>query len=131
MAFVLADIDHFKEINDRLGHEAGDKALVAVAALLRERLRASDFAVRWGGEEFLLVLHGCNLDEANRIAEALRVELAGMSVTLATKPLNLTASFGVSPYDVSSGVEAAIRAADACLYEAKAGGRNRVVSAGR
>ena len=128
VAFVLADIDHFKEINDRLGHEAGDKALVAVAALLQERLRASDFAVRWGGEEFLLVLHGCKLDEANRIAETLRVELAGLTVTLDTKTLKLTASFGVSAYDASNGVEAALRAADACLYEAKAGGRNRVVS---
>jgi diguanylate cyclase len=122
---ALLDIDHFKRINDTLGHIKGDEVLVQVAALLRAELRATDQLGRWGGEEFLLVLPQINLPEALAALERSRrtveshVSVAGQSVTL---------SCGVTPYLPGDTATSIFQRADEALYEAKKRGRNQVVS---
>jgi diguanylate cyclase (GGDEF)-like protein len=130
ISVLLADIDHFKRINDHHGHLAGDAVLAAVAGTLQAGLRASDIAVRWGGEEFLLVLSDCDLDEAGRIAEKLRQAVADRPIAVqAAGPLSTSISIGVSQFADAETPEQAIERADAALYAAKAGGRNRVALA--
>jgi diguanylate cyclase (GGDEF)-like protein len=126
VAVLLADIDRFKEINDRHGHLAGDAVLEAVAQVLQRRLRASDLAVRWGGEEFLLLLKGCELDEARRIAEDLRQAVAASPVAAGKLAIPVTISIGVSQFDGTESMDRLIGRADDALYAAKQGGRNRV-----
>lgn len=126
VAVLLADIDRFKEINDRHGHLAGDAVLEAVAQVLQRRLRASDLAVRWGGEEFLLLLKGCELDEARRIAEDLRQAVAASPVAAGKLAIPVTISIGVSQFDGRESMDRLIGRADEALYAAKHGGRNRV-----
>lgn len=126
VAVLLADIDRFKEINDRHGHLAGDAVLEAVAQVLQRRLRASDLAVRWGGEEFLLLLKGCELDEARRIAEDLRQAVAASPVATGKLAIPVTISIGVSQFDGKESMDRLIGRADDALYAAKQGGRNRV-----
>jgi len=126
VAVLLADIDRFKEINDRHGHLAGDAVLEAVAQVLQRRLRASDLAVRWGGEEFLLLLKGCELDEARRIAEDLRQAVAASPVATGKLAIPVTISIGVSQFDGKESMDRLIGRADEALYAAKQGGRNRV-----
>ncbi len=113
-------------MNDRFGHLVGDHVLQSVAALLHDGLRHSDIAVRWGGEEFLLLLRGCDQAEAERIADSLRkkVEQARFSHEGAYIPVTL--SVGVSEYHGQEALEQTIRRADVALYEAKRSGRNRV-----
>ena len=125
-AILLADIDNFKDINDRHGHAAGDHILHGVAQLLQGGLRESDVAVRWGGEEFLLVLRGCDLAEARRIADKLREAVAQKSFMVAGQALGTTVSIGVAEYDGAETPEQWINRADRGLYAAKHGGRNRV-----
>jgi diguanylate cyclase (GGDEF)-like protein len=132
IAMLLADIDNFKEINDRHGHQTGDKVLSSVAAMLLHDQRQSDIAVRWGGEEFLLVLRGCDLAEAARIAENLRQKIAATPIAVNGRQTNVTVSIGVSEYDESELPDQTVDRADAALYEAKKAGRNRVeVAAGQ
>lgn len=123
VSMLLVDIDHFKPINDRHGHLVGDTVLAAVARVLQDGLRASDLAVRWGGEEFLLVLKGCDLGEAQRIAENLRAAVAAIE-----QPVPVTVSIGVARFDGSESPEQTVNRADAALYRAKHAGRNRVES---
>jgi len=123
---LLIDVDHFKEINDRYGHLIGDQVLAGVCGRLRAGLRETDLAVRWGGEEFLIVLQGCALDEALRIAEQLR-SVVEQTRHCADRPeLAVTISIGVSEYRAGESFEQTIGRADAALYQAKAGGRNVV-----
>jgi diguanylate cyclase (GGDEF)-like protein len=131
IAMLLADVDHFKEINDRHGHLAGDKVLSEVAAMLLLGQRESDIAVRWGGEEFLLVLRGCDQAEAGRIAENLRERIAATPIEVNGRQIAVTISIGVSEYDPAEGPEQTVNRADAALYEAKKTGRNRVEVAPR
>lgn len=126
LSVLLADVDHFKEINDRHGHLAGDAALSAVADTLRGGLRASDIAVRWGGEEFLLMLRGCDLSEAEWIAEKLRAAVE--QAPLGERGLRTTISIGIAEYDGKEAPDQWINRADAALYRAKDAGRNRVVA---
>jgi diguanylate cyclase (GGDEF)-like protein len=126
LSLLLLDIDHFKAINDQHGHQAGDAVLVAIAALLQRGLRASDLAVRWGGEEFLLVLRGCDLGEALRIADNLRRAVMAAPMPAAGAVIAVTASIGACEFDGIESPDQAINRADAALYRAKSGGRNRV-----
>jgi len=126
IAMLLADIDHFKDINDRHGHMAGDQVLKYLAGQLLGSLRQSDIAVRWGGEEFLLVMKGCDLAEGQRIAEALRQKVAGSPVEMNGLTIPLTISIGVSQFDGSEAPDQTVNRADAALYAAKSAGRNRV-----
>lgn len=129
ISMLLADIDHFKEVNDRHGHQAGDAVLEEVARVLQNRLRASDMAVRWGGEEFLMVLKGCDLAEARRIAEDLREAVAQATVDAGRAHLSVTISLGVSQFDGNETIDSLVGRTDDALYAAKNGGRNRVVAA--
>ena len=127
IAILLADVDHFKRINDQRGHQAGDQVLRQMAAALRAGLRESDIAVRWGGEEFLVVLRGCDLAEAQRIAEKLRQTVEDTKFGIDGGDARMSLSIGVSRYDSAEPPEQAIARADAALYAAKGAGRNRVV----
>jgi diguanylate cyclase (GGDEF)-like protein len=128
LSAVALDLDHFKALNDRHGHQAGDEALAAVGAALRGALRESDFVGRWGGEEFLVLLPDTELDGAATVAGKLRELIAGL--TIPAVPGGVTASLGVAsiPADAATGDEL-VRAADRALYGAKAAGRDRVGTA--
>jgi two-component system cell cycle response regulator len=131
LAVVMSDVDHFKQVNDRFGHPAGDRVLRMVAQILQRRLRATDFAGRYGGEEFLIIL-GSSQDGASLLAERWRVEIEEAPLDVATgSPIAVTMSFGVASIteDMDDPGDL-IEAADAALYGAKAAGRNQVVVAG-
>jgi diguanylate cyclase (GGDEF)-like protein len=124
VAIMLADIDHFKAINDRYGHVQGDEVLAAFAALLRKNVRDTDLLARWGGEEFLLIGHVSDAQAAVEIADKLRLKIAAADFPHGT----LTASFGVYYCErLPDKVRPAIGFADRALYAAKEGGRDRVV----
>jgi diguanylate cyclase (GGDEF)-like protein/PAS domain S-box-containing protein len=124
---LVIDIDHFKRVNDRFGHEAGDAALVCVAGALRATGRAFDMPARLGGEEFALLLPDTVTSSAIAIAERLRDRVERTEVMFAQKRFGLTISVGVASFwDQDEEWPAAVTRADAALYEAKASGRNRV-----
>lgn len=130
LAVVLADLDDFKDVNDRFGHQAGDVVLREFAALLRENLRDIDLAGRWGGEEFLLLLPGTDLEGAAQVAERVRRALHHrILLSVEGEPIPVTASFGVAEYPTADSAPALFAAADAALYEAKRQGKNRVTVA--
>jgi len=126
MSLILIDIDHFKQINDRHGHLLGDEVLSQVGELLAGSCRNEDFAVRFGGEELLLVLPGCPLEVASRRAEQLRRALEALEPA----GIQVTASLGVSASSPGRDheLESVIRRADEAVYRAKSMGRNRVVT---
>ena len=127
-AVLMLDLDHFKSINDTHGHAAGDRALKHVAALLVENTRGSDYLFRYGGEEFVVVLGSVSRDDALAIAEGLRNAIASSPVTLADgSALSLTGSIGVAVQDGHPDYERVLARADAAMYAAKRGGRDRVV----
>lgn len=124
ISFVLFDIDKFKPINDTYGHQKGDCALREIATLVGHSIRESDIFIRWGGEEFLVVLPGCKMERAKEIAEELRVLIE--SATICDLP-TITCSFGIGSMNgKNDSFEAILGRADAALYVAKEGGRNRV-----
>ena len=126
-SILILDIDHFKALNDKLGHAAGDAALVAVATICTRLLRPADFFCRWGGEEFIALLPAADLDEAVRIGETLRLAVAGRDLVADQR---LTVSVGVASSEgFPDRLDAIIREADRQLYCAKAEGRNRTMPA--
>jgi diguanylate cyclase (GGDEF)-like protein len=130
LAVVVADLDWFKDVNDRYGHPSGDAVLREFAQLLRDLVRDVDLAGRWGGEEFLLILPGTDLAGGAQVAERVRLALAGRIVLSADgSPIPVTASFGVAATPPASTAAELFSAADAALYEAKRNGKNRVETA--
>jgi diguanylate cyclase (GGDEF)-like protein len=129
VSLVVIDLDHFKAINDRRGHAAGDEALRLVARVIGSTIRASDIAGRIGGEEFAIVLPETTAADAANLAERLRERIASHPAAHNGDAFALTASFGVAG-DSGGGVrfESLLARADAALYDAKAEGRNRVVT---
>lgn len=125
LALLLFDIDHFKAINDRLGHSGGDQALAAVAAEADELFRGLGLVGRWGGDEFVALVHGTDAGAAARMAEALCAHIG--SETLAGGE-RITVSCGVVPACADDNIDSLLQRADAALYAAKRGGRNRVES---
>lgn len=124
---VFADLDFFKRVNDKYGHAAGDEVLKAFAAALRETVRESDVAARWGGEEFALVLTGTGSNGGARLAERARVAIEACSVQMPNgEMVSVTASFGVASFPETQELGELLAAADSALYEAKRAGRNRV-----
>jgi diguanylate cyclase (GGDEF)-like protein len=129
LSVVLADIDHFKGINDTHGHACGDRALQHLASLLASRTRAQDVLARMGGEEFVLVLADTPPDQAARLAERLRHDLEISRLEDKGASLAMTASFGVAALDLDQDdLDALLKRADAALYRAKREGRNRVAA---
>lgn len=130
LAVVLADIDHFKRCNDTFGHAAGDTVLCTVAERMQAALRTYDVLGRYGGEEFLIALPGCDGAAAARLAERVRARVAAEPVATGETLLAVTASFGVAwTFGLGCEPAALIHAADEALYRAKARGRNRVEEA--
>ncbi len=127
-AIVLIDLDHFKHVNDRYGHAAGDRVLQTFAERALQTTRTQDEIGRWGGEEFLLMLRNTDVIEAHQIAERLRVEIAEQPVVLDNQEIKLTFSAGVSWFDDEASIDLALKAADDALYKAKES-RNTVVVA--
>jgi|GEM_PF-1529845 len=122
-AMVIVDIDHFKQVNDRYGHETGDQVLVAIAGALAGGLRGDDLLSRYGGEEFLILLPATSVDQAVQMADRLRQRLT-QATRKALPALPCTASFGVAEFSREVGLTAAYRCVDRLLYQAKAEGRN-------
>ncbi len=129
LAVVLFDLDHFKAINDTRGHLAGDRVLVWAARQARLLLRQGDVLVRYGGEEFLLVLPFAGEEEAVEVAERIRQALAASPVPDGRQGIPITVSAGVAgwPQSAAESEVELVDLADAALYAAKRGGRNRVV----
>lgn len=125
-ALVLLDVDHFKHVNDRHGHEVGDAVLVALAGLLRAWIRGADNLARWGGEEFVILAPGIDVGGAERFAERLRAGIAAQELGPVGR---VTASFGVAQYRPGESLAELVTRADKALYRAKEGGRDRVDAA--
>jgi two-component system cell cycle response regulator len=132
-AALFLDLDHFKLINDELGHAAGDEVLRAASSCLKQRARSNDFCSRFGGEEFVIVLEGANGAEALRAADRHRVALEELDIVHARGVTRITASVGIAVWNPERPVamEELLAMADAALYDAKRSGRNRALLAGR
>lgn len=125
---VMADVDHFKHVNDTLGHQIGDIVLREVAARMRSSIRPYDVAGRYGGEEFLIILPGCDIPTAAMVAERLRVAVGDDPFDLGGRRLSITCSLGVASCSTraETKVDWVIGLADTALYQAKSEGRNCV-----
>ena len=123
---ILMDIDHFKVVNDRFGHLAGDEVLVKIANIIRSKVRTTDVVGRWGGEEFLIILPETDIAGSCALAENIRTRLESADLGAIG---HRTGSFGVTSYADGDDLEAIIARADVALYSAKWGGRNRIEKA--
>lgn len=126
---VLADLDHFKQVNDTFGHEAGDNVLRKFSEILKSCMRGSDLCARLGGEEFLLILTHSNKDSALAVTERIRTKLADTPFNFGASTVTVTASFGLAGFEGTqepSTFSKLQELADAALYSAKRAGRNRV-----
>jgi diguanylate cyclase (GGDEF)-like protein len=126
---VMADMDNLKPVNDELGHAAGDRAIAAVAAVMRAELRETDFGARYGGDEFVLLLPHTTAEEGRVLAERICARLKETSLDVSGRRIPIGASFGIaclSEDGADSAADALVRAADSALYRAKRAGRGRV-----
>lgn len=128
LSLVMADIDHFKEVNDRHGHLRGDRVLQSVADTALQGLRESDIACRWGGEEFLILLRKCNLENALTLAERIRSQVEATPIEADGEALKVTVSLGVAELAEGEDEDKLLSRTDRALYQAKNEGRNRVAS---
>ncbi|MDA3946652.1 MAG: diguanylate cyclase [Helicobacteraceae bacterium] len=124
LGLVMLDIDHFKRVNDTFGHDVGDVVLTHLVAAVKYSIRSTDLLIRWGGEEFLLIIEAESMEALGRMAEHVRQRVE-------TEPFDrvehVTCSFGIVLHDVNETIDRSIKRADVALYEAKEGGRNKVV----
>lgn len=128
-AVGILDVDHFKLINDRFGHEAGDQALCRIAEAIKDALREYDQCGRWGGEEFLIILPETSLSFAIQVAERVRLAIRNTVFDFLEGGAGVTASIGITVYQPGEPYSAAINRADGALLTAKEAGRNRVEAA--
>ena len=127
ISFIMVDIDHFKAINDRYGHDAGDDVLAVLSGMLKESIRSSDIAIRLGGEEFCIVLPDTDSHAAAQVAEQLRQAVSLHSFASGEHRIEVTISLGISQRrDNEASPAAPLKRADKALYQAKQNGRNRV-----
>lgn len=126
---LMLDIDNFKQLNDQHGHLAGDQALRAFAAHLRNLPRQSDIVCRWGGEEFAILLKDSSQEAARQLAERLRVSIEALRLPINGQQLQMTVSIGLSQREDQENIEQLLNRADRALYRAKQSGRNRVCEA--
>jgi len=123
---IILDVDDFKKVNDTYGHIIGDQVLVSIAKVIRESLREDDYFCRWGGEEFLLMIHG-NENEFGIVAERIRVGIEQQVFQAEEKEFSITATFGISQYQNGLQIRTLIDMADQKLYYGKKHGKNQVV----
>lgn len=123
LSLIMLDIDFFKKINDKFGHNIGDRALVELANVLKQNVRKTDYIGRWGGEEFIIICTQTPLDGATNLSELIREAILKINFGV---EYTMSASFGVTEFDESMTIKSFIKAADDALYIAKAKGRNQV-----
>jgi len=134
ISIIMLDLDYFKKINDKFGHHAGDKVLIATTELLHQCVRTTDYVGRFGGEEFLIVLPYCDATQVMEVTERCRLTLASQSISLGQDTLNITGSFGATTLPLGDRratntqqiLDKMVNTADKALYKAKALGRNRI-----
>ena len=123
LSLVMYDVDYFKRVNDTFGHAVGDGVLQAVTTLVKDNIRTTDVAARWGGEEFMVLMPQCDLRSARDAAEKLRLAISRHPFETVTE---LTASFGIAAFEPGDDLNSLLKRADDALYLAKENGRNRV-----
>jgi len=131
LAFLIMDIDNFRDVNNNNGHDIGDEVLREFAGRIAENVRGIDLACRFGGEEFVVVMPDTDMEFASTVAERLRksVEAAPFTISRSPNKLNITVSIGIAGSDgQSDSADALLRRADKALYRAKHEGRNRVIA---
>jgi diguanylate cyclase (GGDEF)-like protein len=126
VGIIMADVDHFKTVNDSRGHAAGDVVLRIVASEIAAAVRPYDSVGRYGGEEFLIIAPGCNMEETWHLAERVRSAVANCSIVLSGQNVPVSLSVGMTSGKNTDGLDALLRAADLAMYQAKSAGRNRV-----
>lgn len=128
LAILMLDLDYFKMVNDTHGHDAGDAVLKALARVLKQKVRASDMVIRYGGEEFLIILQNTQAEAADKVAENIRLGVEAMKTQVGGVILQKTISIGIADFPADSETFwQAVKFADVALYQAKHSGRNRVV----
>ena len=127
-SIILGDIDEFKRINDKYGHEVGDSILVSMSNILRDSIRDQDSIARWGGEEYLILLPNTALSEAIMVAGRLGEIVGSKTLRAGEDDIPMSMTFGVCEYDPEEGIDACINRADNALIKGKQAGKNRVVS---
>ena len=128
LSILIADIDLFKKVNDTYGHPVGDRVLKEIARIVRQQIREVDIPVRYGGEELLILIAHTALSGAASVAERIRAQVAHHRFKINGRAFTVTISLGVSSYHKGDTLNSLIKRADACLYQAKESGRNRVVT---
>jgi len=126
LSVLLLDIDHFKHINDRHGHAAGDQVLASVGRMLQRTLRNTDFAARWGGEEFVVSLTCTDVEGGRVVAERTRAAVEALVIEVEGTRIPVTTSVGLASLQPDENVDQLMDRADRAMYAAKYGGRNRV-----
>lgn len=127
LSLFMFDLDYFKEVNDRYGHQAGDLVLKEVASTVKKNIRQGDILARFGGEEFIAILPGTDLQKAKELAERLREKISRLEIKTEDRTIGVTASFGVAQMQPDSTMDRLIAKADVMLYKAKKNGRNTVM----
>lgn len=126
-ALLLCDLDHFKQVNDTYGHDAGDTVLQTFHQLLQDGARSGDYVARWGGEEFLVLLPNTQMDVARQVAQRLRQQLERTPIILCDgSTLHVTVTIGLARMELGDSLQSAVRRADEALYKGKESGRNQV-----
>jgi diguanylate cyclase len=129
LCLIMADIDHFKQVNDRFGHQTGDEVLRGFAQALSRNVKGRDCVARYGGEEFAIILPETTAEDALALAQRINAEIESRDMTIAAqRPVRITASFGVAQWTGSESSDTFLKRGDAKLYEAKSLGRNRVAA---
>jgi len=126
-SIIICDVDHFKKVNDKFGHNAGDEVLVELAKIFTDNIRDQDLVARWGGEEFLFILPQTTPKNANVVAEKIQTILQNHIITYKGSKIKVTLSMGIEQFDGSRNIDDVINSADKYLYQAKSLGRNQIL----
>lgn len=125
LSLAICDLDHFKNINDTFGHQAGDRVLKVISKTIAARLREVDFFGRYGGEEFIVIMPNTHAEEAFKTLEKIRAAISSTAFNYKNEPLKITLSMGVTEFAVGDSIDDVVTRADKALYQAKAAGRNQ------
>lgn len=128
-SIVIADIDHFKNVNDLYGHLVGDHVLVEITKIMQSLIQKDDIVARWGGEEFIFYFGNKSLKETFENIEEIRKEIQKTKIIYSNEEINVTCTFGICHIEKDFGLNDCIKAADESMYEGKAKGRNSTVVA--